>query len=369
MKTFVSCPFWLSGVLNNEIKKLGIKTFDTFEAGTYADTDWEWIYKINFWSRIANKVFIVLDEEKIFDFDELFELVKKLDWGKYIKHIWQISISVKSKNSKLDSIRTIQSISHKAIIEKLKDDNIIWNISTNMWFTWNTKVEIYIHLDGNKCQVMLNTSGESLHKRWYRAETWEAPIKENLAAGLILMSGWRFKDLLVDPFCGSWTILIEACMIAKNIAPGKFRNFSFEHFPIFDKTLLGKIREEAKQKEFDWDYKIKGFDIDPQMIQIAKENIHKAHLDDFIQVEVWDFLEIDFSTFEWDKRFITNPPYGKRITLQDMEWVYEKLKTHIYDNKWWFISGFAQLLEDKELKTWTKKNLYNGADECRFWKK
>lgn len=372
MKVFVSCPFGLSSMLNNELKKLGMKCFDSFETGTYVDTDWEWIYKINFWSRIANKVFLVLSERKIFEFDDLFYFVNQQDRWKFIKNIWQISVHAKSHNSKLESLRTIQSISHKAIIKKLNEWNEwVAKANTAMWFLGNSKVDVNIGFWDNECKIMVNTSGESLHKRWYRVETGEAPIKENIAAGIILMSGWRFKDLLIDPFCGSGTILIEACLIAKNIAPGKFRNFAFEHFKNFDKSIIRDIREHAKEKEFEWDYKIRGFDIDPKMVEIAKKNIHKAYLSDLIEVEVWDFLEKKFleNTESKDLWVITNPPYGKRITLDDMKWVYDKLENVVNMNKWGFISWFEDLWKEWSLRNWNKKKMYNWADECWFWKK
>lgn len=178
---------------------------------------------INLRSRLANKVFIQLAEGKAETFDQLFDLVKKSDYGQFLSNT-KISLKVQTKHSQLSSSRSIQSVAHKALLESIQQ-----------FGQENQEVsELLLVIDKNLAKLYLNSSGPALHQRGYRLQTGTAPIKENLAAALLLLANWRFKSPLLDPFCGSGTIAIEAALLARNIAPGRWRSFAFEQFKNFE---------------------------------------------------------------------------------------------------------------------------------------
>ena len=206
--------------------------------------------------------------------------------------------------------------------------------------------------------------------RGYRQEAWEAPIKESLAAALVLLSGWRFREGFYDPFCGSGTIPIEALMIAKNIAPGLRRNFAFEWLELVDEALVDEEKKRAKEKEFEGDYKIYAFDSDADMIEIAKRNAQRVGLENDICFEVCDFETLlDKKT---EGTLVSNPPYGVRLQSEDLRSLYNgidklfrlnpKLKGGVISN----YMEFDELIKKQEYK---KRKLYNGAEMCYFWRK
>jgi len=361
MKILVTCPFGLSGILTSELKYLRCKPYDTFATWTYVDWDLELLYKINVWSRVANKVFIHMWSKPIFSFDELFDWVGILDWWKYISNDW-LSISVYSKDSKLFSERSIQSITHKSILNKL-------------WFDKKTNAEqvgeindIFVRIENNQTDVFLNSSGRSLHNRWWRKNVGQAPLKENIAAALVLLSGWRFKEKLLDPFCGSGTILIEAAMIAKNIAPGLRRTFAFQKFGGYDKWLFDEIIDEAKSKIFEKEYFLFGSDIDEQMISYAKENAKSAWVEECIQRRPSDFLQ---SNLPEEYFVVSNPPYGKRLELDMfvMQSLYKKLVEDCVRCGGGFLTSYSVDEFVRDQKVWKKKQVNNNGEMCSFWRK
>lgn len=179
--------------------------------------------KINFRSRLANKVFIQLAEGRAENFDELFALVKNSTYSQYLSNT-KLTLKVQMKHSQLSSTRSIQSVAHKALLESIHH------------FGQETEEvsELLLVIEKNIAKLYLNTSGAALHQRGYRIQTGTAPIKENLAAALLLLANWRFKSPLLDPFCGSGTIAIEAALLGRNIAPGSWRSFAFEKFKNFE---------------------------------------------------------------------------------------------------------------------------------------
>ncbi len=395
-KLLITCPFGLSSILGSELKRLKLQPYNSFERGTYVDTDSTGMYSINIWSRVANKVYLSLAEKKVENFDQLYDVVATVDWGKYIHTSDDISVQVVTKNSKLYSSRTIQSVAHKAVISSLQNPpqspfskggsqegvSLFAKEGSKGWFL---KISIYIHLENDYCQVFINTSGASLHERGWRTATGEAPLKENLAAGLVLLSWWKFKHTLLDPFCGSGTLLIEAAMIARNIAPWLQRKFTFEYFSDFDSALFSKIKKEAVSKQFDGNYTIIGCDSNPGMEDIILENAKNAGVEDTIYFAYEDFLRTDLADYRknfcesGDKKngngeaenicIVTNPPYGKRIQAESLALLYQKLAKILAQNRisGWVISSYFDFEQELDMKQWSKKRVYNGADECAFW--
>lgn len=381
MKVLVTCPFGLSSVLGTELKRLKLKPYNSFERGTYVDTDWKWIYQINLWSRIANKVFVSLWEWIVKDFDALFNTVAGLDWNSYIDSSSNITVQVVTKNSQLHSMRTIQSVAHKAVISGLhkptpnpslvkEGKSPFIRREVDRGLIKKDKTTIYIHIENDVCQVFLNTSWASLHERWWRKHAWEAPLKENVAAGLILLSWWRFKQPLLDPCCGSGTFLIEAAMIARNIAPWLQRSFAFQQFKNFDEQLFQTLHEQAKDKQFEGKYQIIWCDQDFRMKDTVLENAKYVGVDDTITFQQKNFFNLDIISYQQEKLWIvSNPPYGKRLDSPTLSALYEKFAQDL--KKDWVFGGIISSYFDfeKELneKQWSKKRLYNWPDECAFW--
>lgn len=354
MELLITSPFGLGSLLAQELKKLWFQPYGTFASGSFLRTDMQGMMTINLRSRLANKVFIQLAEGKAETFDQLFDLVKKSDYGQFLSNT-KISLKVQTKHSQLSSSRSIQSIAHKALLESIQQ----------FGQEREEVSELLLVIDKNLAKLYLNSSGPALHQRGYRLQTGTAPIKENLAAALLLLANWRFKSPLLDPFCGSGTIAIEAALLARNIAPGRWRSFAFEQFKNFEAWTFEAIKQEAKAKEFHGKYQISAFDKDTKMLAIAKANAEKAGVADTIHFEVKDFLKADFPAEE-SSWLITNPPYGKRLNTQDLAPLYEKLLASYQGNwQWGYITSYPLAPMGKD--TWNEKKLFNGDEECSFW--
>lgn len=366
MKYVLSTIAWVESIAKKEIERQGwvienvIDRVITFSGGE------EMIPRMNLWSRVWNKVYMLLaEEENVTDFDTLFDIVKDIKWRKYFKKDFPIVVKTSTTRSDLFASRTIQSLGKKAIIKSL-----VWNTGTVNENDDLENMEILLLLVDNKLRVLLNTSGNALHMRGYRTEAWEAPIKESLAAALVLLWDWRFKDNFYDPFCGSWTIAIEALMIAKNMAPGLKRKFAFEKLGLVDPEITANERELAKTKTFDWDYSIRASDIDPEMIEIAKENAARAWVAGEINFEVKDFMEyLDKDLYG---TMVSNPPYGERLKDENIKGLYnniDKLFRIQASLGGGIISSYLDFDNQIKKDTYKKRKLYNGWEKCYFWRK
>ena len=367
-KYILSTIMWVEKLAKKEVEKQGWKILEVSDRMIEFEGDSKTMIRVNLWSRVWNKVYQVLEEsDKIDNFDKLYDLVSKIDFKKYFHHNYSIVVKVKSINSKLDSTPAIQKIVKKSIIDKITDksgEKIIEDRKLE-------KFEIMVILIWDKARIMLNTSGEALHKRWYRNETWEAPIKESLAAALVLLSNWRFKQNFYDVFCGSWTVAIEACLIAKNIAPGLDRYFAFENLVLVDKKLVAEELEIAKSKKFDWEYKIFASDIDRGVIEIAKENAQNAWVLDMIEFSKKDFKDYLNEDLTWT--LVSNPPYWERLKDEDLDWIYKNINKLLLKNPeltgWVITSYFEWFDKIIKLSDYKKRKLYNGWEKCYFYRK
>ena len=357
MRLLITSPFWLGGLLAHEIKKMWYQPESTFQTGTFVNCDMRGMMAINYYSRIANKVYIQLIEWKVSTFDELFNLIKASNYAQFLSNT-NVSLKVETKHSLLSSTRAVQSVSHKALLESIH----------HFWVEEKYTDDLLLIIDHNIAKLYLNTSWSALYQRGYRKEVGEAPLKENLAAALLILSWWKVKTPLIDPFCWSWTIPIEAALLAKNIAPWKWRRFNFEHFKNFENKNFSTIKEEAKSKEFSWDYSITAYDIDSNMIKIAKTNAENAWIWNIISFKQSDFLK-SAVTIQWKSWIICNPPYGKRLQDNKLPILYKKLEDIFKDDIYWGrISSYRYSLKDSSI--WNEKKLYNWAEECTFyWKK
>lgn len=356
MKCLITCSWWTAWSLTSELKHLKIKPFDTFDTGTFVDVDRVDIYRINLRSRVASKVYLHMWSAKVSSYDDLFALVSDCDRAGLLPVGSQVSINPVLRDATLYATKSVQSITHKALMDALPAASA--NPSLPIY-------DILVHIISDQASIYLNTSGRSLHHRGYRSQAWQAPLKEHIAAALILASGWRWGQRLVDPFCGSGTILIEAAMIARNIAPWRLRAFDRQTRKNADQALRHSICDEAQSAVFSKSFDMQWFDADREMIEMARANAQRAWVDDtitFITKPIQDlYIQSDQSTW-----IMTNPPYGKRIYAEDeaLLALYDLMARP-------YIQG-RRLSPDHRLTNhhlFTKKLIKNGPDEIVVWKK
>jgi len=366
-KYILSTIAGVESIAKKEVEKQWGNIVEVSDRMIEFEGDSKTMIRVNLWSRVWNKVYQVLEEgNRIDDFDKLYDLVAKIDFKKYFHHNYPIAVKVKSIHSKLDSTPAIQKIVKKSIIDKITDksgEKVFEDRELE-------KFEIMVVLIDDKVRILLNTSWEALHKRGYRTDTWDAPIKESLAAAMVLLSNWRFKENFYDVFCGSWTIAIEAWMIAKNIAPWLDRYFAFENLVLVDKTLVKQELEEAKSKIFKWNYNIFASDINSEILEKAKENAKNAWVDDIINFEKKDFTECLDEELSWT--LVSNPPYWERLKDEDLDWIYKNINKLLLQNKnlsWWVITSYFEEFDKIiKLSDYKKRKLYNWWEKCYFYR-
>lgn len=358
---------WVESIAKKEIEKVWWNILEVRDRMIEFEGDSKTMVKVNLWSRVGNKVWQVLaEEDRVDNFDKLYDLIQTINLKKFFHHSYPIVVKAKSIKSKLDSAPAIQKITKKAFV-----DNLTSKSGEKLFEDQNLeKFEIMVLLIEDKVRILLNTTWEALHKREYRLETWEAPIKESLAAAIVFLSDWRFKEQFYDLFCWSWTIAIEAAMIAKNIAPGLHRYFAFEKLLLVDKTLVEAEITEAKKKEFSGDYKIIASDIDSSVLEIAKANAKDAWVLDMIDFNLRDFNEYLEEELKWT--LVSNPPYGVRLKDENIEKLYKNIDKLFRINpelKGWVITSYLEFDNLIDLKNYKKRKLYNGWELTYFYKR
>jgi putative N6-adenine-specific DNA methylase len=358
----------LEAIVAKEVKALGYDCI--VENGKVIfQGDESAIARCNLWLRTADRVKIRIGKFKAETFDELFEKTKGLNWGDYLPVDAEFPVQGKSVKSKLFSVPDCQAIVKKAIVEKIRAHykKTSWLDETGPLF----KIEVALLKD--IATITMDTSGAGLHKRGYRVDQGEAPLKETLAAALIQLTNWRPEKPLCDPFCGSGTIPIEAALIGQNIAPGFNREFVSEKWPWISKDAWDHAREEAENlAKYDQKLNIIGTDIDHRMIEIAKGNAIEAGLGDLInfkQMQVTDFTSRD----EYGV-IIGNPPYGERLgERKEVEKMYQEMgQTFANLDTWsvYILTSYEQFEEVYGKKATKKRKLFNGfirTDLYQFW--
>ncbi|MDU2199242.1 MAG: class I SAM-dependent RNA methyltransferase, partial [Peptostreptococcaceae bacterium] len=287
MKTYTlmsPCFFGVEKMLAREIKDLGFEIIKTEDGRVTYKTDEYGIARANMWLRCAERVHLKIAEFEAKSFDELFEGTKRINWAKYIPYGAQFPIAKASSiKSKLHSTPHIQSIVKKAIVESLKKSYL----EDGLLKEDKEKYPIYVFIHKDKVVLSIDTTGDALHKRGYREKANKAPIRETLAAAIMYLTPWRPGRTLVDPMCGSGTLLIEAAMMGINMAPGLNREFISEKWRTMDKKIWWDIRKEAYDKiDESTQFKIYGYDIDEEAINIARENAELAGVEDYIEFNV-----------------------------------------------------------------------------------
>lgn len=363
LELIATCAFGLEKIVQDELKKLGlwvIKTEDgrvTFKGGELA------LIRANLWLRCADRIQIKMSEFQATTFDQLFDQVTALEWGQYIDVNDAFPIKATSVKSMLHSEPAIQSIVKKAIVKKLQQKNKIALFPENSGATY----QIFVKSNKDQFIVSIDSSGDSLHKRGYRTLTTLAPMKETLAAALVKLSDWTPERTLVDPFCGSGTIAIEAALIGANVAPGLKRTFAFQKWPWMDQKKVADAYAEATDAAKPLEkIPMYCFDRDPSALTIAQENAKNAGVAT-INFKRSDFKDLDFSKFE-NCTFITNPPYGERLekktSVEELYRSFGQKFSHSKNCSLFLITStavFPHLFGRPENKN---RKLFNGAIRC-----
>ena len=367
MHTFVlSTSMGLEKIAKKEVEKQGGNILSVHDRLITFSGDMHTMARVNLWSRVGNRVYMQLAyRENVTDFDTLYDTIHAINWNNVYQEWYQIVLKSSSQKSELSSAPAIQKISKKAIVNHLTKDSEEFLYEDDSRPTLN----ILVLFIGNTLRVLLDTSGNPLHMRGYRTEAGEAPIKENLAAGMVILSGWKYKQPLYDPFCGSGTIWIEAAMLAKNIAPWLHRWFTCVELGMISWDDMNVLREEARKKQYEWKYDIHLSDIDSDMIDLVNENAQRAKVEDMISVEQKDFYDlVDTSDIRWT--LVSNPPYGERLEVDDIERLYKNIDKFFRvhpDCGWWVITSYESFDGLIDLKKYKKRKLYNGGEKCYFY--
>ena len=360
----------LESVTTKELKALGIQT-RTENGKVYFEGDDKTIALTNVWLRSADRIKIVVGQFKALTFDALFEGVKALPWDHYLPLDAAFPVEGRAVRSQLHSEPDVQAITKKAIVEKM---SAVYHRTTRLPETGATyPLEVSILKD--IATLTLDTTGSSLFKRGYRIAKGEAPLKENFAAALIMLTNWHPDMPFVDPTTGSGTIAIEAALIGHNIAPGLQRQFTYENFGFFDQPVLQTVKDEAMdQADFDRELDIQASDINGDMIDMAKLNAQQAGLLHSIQFK--QLAVKDFSTSKENGVIVANPPYGKRLNDQAMvRQLYAEMGQAFAPLTTWskYIltsdMGFEKAYGSKATK---RRKLYNGTirtDLFQYWGK
>ncbi len=360
------CPMGLESIVAKEVQELGYET--RIENGRiYFQGDASALVKANLWLRTADRVKLIIGQFEAKTFDDLFEQTKNLPWENYISENGQFPVQGRSLKSTLHSVPDVQAITKKAIVERLKK---AYQVSG--WLDESgAKYPVEVNILKDRVLLTIDTSGSGLNKRGYRLAQGEAPIKETLAASLVKLANWKGDTPLIDPFCGSGTIAIEACLIAQNIAPGFNRSFVSEQWDMIPEGLFDQLRDEADQQaDYDKEIEIYASDIDPKMVEIAKRNADEVGIGDIIQFEVKDVNTLTIA-HEGSIGLIGNPPYGERIGDRDeVEAMYRYLGTLLHQNPQLSLyimtshKAFEHLVNRKATK---RRKLFNGYIETTYY--
>lgn len=366
MEICVTSASGIEAVTKRELYKIiGKEDLSAINGRIKFEGDESDVAKCNLNLRTGNRVEIVLGGFKAETFDDLFDGVKSIPFEEYIDRDGKIIVSAKSVQSKLFAYSAIQSVSKKAICERLCKKYGVNELNES-----GVRYKIEVAALKDYVTVTLDTSGDGLHRRGYRGLVGEAPLKETLAAALVELSVWNKTRPFADLFCGTGTIPIEACMIALNIPAGLNRSFDFQNWKRFDKKIFDRAAEEAKANIVtDADLRISGFDIDDKQLKLARKHAELAGVDKYIHFQRADMR--DFSSRFSHGVIISNPPYGERLSdRKEVEKLYRDYGKKVASLDDWCaytltpVDDFERLFGKKADK---KRKIYNGKIECCYY--
>ena len=359
-----TCLFGLERFLGEEIDALGYTRLETIDGRVVFEGDESAVARFNMWSRFAERLFVRVGVCQAFDFESLFEGTYAMPWEDYIGPDDVFPVTGHSIKSLLTSIPACQSIVKKAIVNRLMREHGVNSLPET-----ETKYPIEFFIMNDTASLMIDTSGAPLHKRGYRPESGFAPLRETLAAALVKTARPREDVLLWDPMCGSGTIAIEAAMMVNNIAPGLERGFISMKYDFLPRSIWKSAKEEANDLKKDTEFEAYASDIDPECVEITKENCKRAGVVKWVKAFQRNALEI--RTGGRRGTIVCNPPYGERLlTMQEAEKLYRDMGKHFKTLDSWQIyvltshEGFERLYGQRADKV---RKLYNGMIKCNYY--
>jgi putative N6-adenine-specific DNA methylase len=364
---FASCPRGLEQLLVEELASAGARELRPTPGGVHFVADWPCCYQANLTSRIATRILWRVAHDRYGKEDDIYRLALETAWPKWFTPEKSIRVDVNAVKSPLKSMEFVTLRIKDAICDRFRGDaGRRPNVDTRQ-----PDVRVYGFLTSEACTLYIDSSGAPLYQRGFRQKTVEAPLKENLAAGILRLSGWRPGVPLLDPMCGSGTFLLEAAMIALDIAPGARREFAFQKLRNFEavvwKTLLAEARAAEKAVE---PMGIHGSDISPVAVRAALANLDRAGLLPAVSLSSGDLLEIDAPA--GGGIMVANPPYGERVSDDDTLAAFypllgSALKRHFAGWHCFLLSSDTRLPKMVRLTPSKRTPLYNGALECRLY--
>ncbi len=356
--------FGTEAFVSREVRRLGYETTSVEDGRVTFLGDYEAICRANLWIRTGERVLIKLAEFKAESFEELFEGVYNAPWQEWLPVDARFPVKGYCLKSQLASVPSCQAIIKKAAAKKLGTIYGIEQLPED-----GSLYQIQFSIMKNRVTIMIDTSGDPLHKRGYRKLSNAAPLRETIAAAMVTMSYWKFEQPLLDPFCGSGTIPIEAAMFKRNIAPGLSREFAAEKFKNIPDKLWAKAREEARDMVHNVPLEIYASDIDPECVELTNANAENAGVADFINISRADARKVFID--KPNGSIICNPPYGERMgDVKECEKLYRDIgKNFSRFNNWakYILvpnESFEKLFGEKASK---KRKIYNGMLKCNIY--
>jgi putative N6-adenine-specific DNA methylase len=355
----------LEAVLAEELRQMGAENVEEHRRAVAFDGDRKMLYRVNYEARTALRVLTPIYSFTALQEKQFYNKVREVDWSKYMHVDQTLAVDAIVQSATFGHSKYLALLTKDAIVDQFREKQGK-RPSVN---TEAPHIKIHVHVYGNHCDIMLDSSGDSLHLRGYRRDVVSAPLNEVLAAGMILLSGWNGRGAFADPMCGSGTLPIEAAMIAMRIPPQRQRNnFSFMRWNSFDGKLWEQVRKEAESNITPFEFPILASDIDSRARNAAAINVMTAELENVIQIERKPFAALEPPA---EHGFIiTNPPYDERMPLEDAIAFYQKIGDRL-KHRWtgweaWIISANKEALKHLGLRPSRKIPLLNGALECSY---
>lgn len=361
----VPCLLGLEGLIADELREMGAEDVNAENGRVLFSGDEHILARANICSRFSERILVMIGSFEAHSFEELFQGTKRLPWEQWIGKKDRFPVKGYSLNSDLFSVSDCQSIIKKAVVERLKTKYTIpWFEETGALY------QIQFSIMKNQVSLFIDTSGRGLHKRGYRPDANAAPLKETLAASLCQISRLRHYHTLYDPMCGSGTILIEGALMALNIAPGLYRRFTADTWSQIPPEIWQEERRRAVSlQRHDIDFHAYGYDIDPEALEIAKENARKARVEDYITFTLRDVKDFEPETER--ATVIVNPPYGERLLdIDNARGLYKKMGERFIPAKG---RSYTVITADEEFekafgrKADKRRKLYNGMIKCQVY--
>ncbi|MDD2586732.1 MAG: class I SAM-dependent RNA methyltransferase [Syntrophomonadaceae bacterium] len=365
LELIATSAFGLESIVANELKNLGYENLIVENGKVTFKADQNAIARCNLWLRSADRLLVKIGEFDALTFEDLFEKTRKLPWIDWLPENAEFPVEGKSIRSRLFSVPDCQAITKKAIVEKMKE-----KYHRNWFDETGPRYRIEVSLLSDVATLTIDTSGAGLHKRGYRKLSAEAPLKETLAAAMISLSRWKPDRALIDPFCGSGTIPIEAALIGRNIAPGLGREFMAEKWPNLKRDIWQKARSEAKDLiDNTQPLGITSFDINPAVLELARYHAKQAGLRNILQFQCQDVRDLR-SKYNYGY-LVCNPPYGERLSeKKEVEQLYREM-SKAFDrlNTWSFyiLTSHPALEKLVQRKADKRRKLYNGRIKCTYY--